>query len=80
MAIRMYEESGRVIIEIRERGGDGSENDPAHSRGLTLLQLEERARSFGGSVSSLIVPGDGRIFYIGLPASPTAAPSTLRRL
>ena len=74
IAIRMYAESGRVILEIRERGEDG----PPYSGSLALLQLEERARSFGGTVSFKPLPGEGRVLYIGLPVSSAAAASSPR--
>ena len=62
--VRVSQNDGRIRVEI---GDDGHGFDPARSRGMGMLGMEERVRRLGGRLDIRSAPGKGTTVAAELP-------------
>jgi signal transduction histidine kinase len=65
--IRLKEQSGTVILEIRDNGKGIKETDLQGIRSLGIIGMRERAANFGGQVRIAGVPDQGTTVTIEVP-------------
>jgi signal transduction histidine kinase len=63
--VKIREDSGRIAVEVAD---DGTGFDPARTRGLGLLGMEERVKRLGGTFAVDSKPGSGTTIRFELPA------------
>jgi signal transduction histidine kinase len=76
--ISRHAEARSVNIQVEQTGerlnlsveDDGRGFDPARSRGLGLIGMEERVANLGGSLSVQAAPGHGTRLAVMLPVGP----------
>jgi signal transduction histidine kinase len=67
--VRVTSNAEGIAVEVKD---DGRGFDPAHTRGLGILGMEERVRRLGGTLAVKSAPGQGTLVKAELPL-PVAA-------
>lgn len=63
--VHVREDGGKIAVEVAD---DGKGFDPARTRGLGLLGMEERVKRLGGTFAIDSTPGSGSVIRFELPA------------
>jgi signal transduction histidine kinase len=63
--VKVREDGGKIAVEVAD---DGTGFDPARTRGLGLLGMEERVKRLGGTFAVDSKPGSGTVIRFELPA------------
>jgi signal transduction histidine kinase len=69
--VAIISRGNHLQIMVRD---NGSGFDPAHTRGLGLLGMQERVSRFGGKLRIASAPGTGTTLTIDLPIEPEQTP------
>ena len=67
VAVRLAEQNGQVVLEVRDNGRGISEAEIHNSKSIGLLGMQERAALLGGSVSWHGHPGQGTVVTVRIP-------------
>jgi signal transduction histidine kinase len=62
--VRAYQQNGHICVTVKD---DGHGFDPARSRGMGMLGMEERVRRLGGRIEFRSAPGQGTTMSADLP-------------
>ncbi len=77
--VRIWEEDGNLLMEIRDNGRGIAEGDLANTRSIGVLGMRERAALLGGELTLTGAPGEGTTVRVRIPREHPPAPTTETR-
>jgi len=72
--VRLNQEEGVIVLEVRDNGRGIDEKQLSTGRGLGILGMRERALLLGGLLTISAAPGKGTIVKVRIPQSPLVSP------
>jgi len=70
--VRLWEQDGNLLMEIRDDGRGISESDWTNTRSIGVLGMRERASLLGGELTITGVPEQGTTVRVRIPREPPA--------